>query len=75
MFCFIFLLGHNILGTELIAGLCRCVMFLVLLTDLTSVDDCEQYVLTTEIFHAEGHGFDCLHLIHILLHAFPLPHL
>ena len=22
MFCFIFLLGHNILGTELIAGLC-----------------------------------------------------
>jgi len=50
-------------------------MFLVLLTDLTSVDDCEQYVLTTEIFRAEGHGFDCLHLIHILLHAFPLPHL
>jgi hypothetical protein len=46
-------------------------MFIVLLTDLTSVDDCEQYVPATEIFHAEGHGFDCLHLMHIFLPAFP----
>jgi len=50
-------------------------MFLVLPMDLTLVDDCEEYVPATKIFHAEGHGFDCLCLMHILLHAFSLPHL
>jgi hypothetical protein len=34
MFCFIFLLGHNILGTELMVGLCT------ILTPTSQVPDC-----------------------------------
>jgi len=36
MFCFIFLLGHNILGTELMAGLCTYVLRMCV-----SVNECK----------------------------------
>jgi len=40
MFCFIFLLGHNILGTELMAGLCTYIASHVHFWDMLKCNVC-----------------------------------